>query len=120
MSFSEAPGLGAGEAHPLRALLGGCESTHATVPRVLTTIHWMPSAKDLCRSRTHLKRKAVASAPGEGGQVTPPRRQPRSAAGPRGRLPGGKHVPCRICRAPRGGLQGKVLDQSETQARGLP
>lgn len=28
MSFSEAPGLGAGEAHPLRALLGGCASLH--------------------------------------------------------------------------------------------
>lgn len=44
-------------------------TTQCTVPRVLTTIHWIPNAKDLCRSQTHLKRK-IASTLSGGWQCT--------------------------------------------------
>lgn len=33
------------------------------VPSVLTTIHWIPRAKDLCRSQTHLQQKLRCQSP---------------------------------------------------------
>lgn len=66
------------------------------VPRVLTTIHWIPSAKDLCWSQTHLNRKSTASMPRE--VWLPPSHTPepvaKSCCAP-GRIatsPGGEHL----------------------------
>ena len=66
-------------------------SSHSTVPRVLTTIHWIPSAKDRCRSQTHLQWKTSPSTPGKRGQVTP-HASGRVLAKPRAASPGGKHL----------------------------
>lgn len=59
-------------------------TAQCTVPRVLTTIHWIPSAKDLCRSQTHLKRKTAASAlrGGRPSTTSPPRLQPGPGPAP--------------------------------------
>lgn len=91
--------------------------SHSTIPRVLTTIHWIPSAKDRCWSQTHLQRKTGASTPGRRGQVTP-HSSGRVLAEPRAASPGGKHLteavssllpqlsggpgtyPAGVCRAP--------------------
>lgn len=55
-------------------------------PRVLTTIHWIPSAKDRCWSQTHLRGGATASRPGERGHRRQlPRPSPRPSPG---RAPG--------------------------------
>lgn len=86
------------------------DSSHSTVPRVLTTIHWIPSAKDLCWSQTHLKWGNTASRPGKCGCSPSHTPKPQALMSPRlrHRLPRwkaphrGMVLSCHCCRGPAG------------------
>lgn len=115
-------------------------SSRGTVPRVLTTIHWIPSAKDLCWSQTHLKRKTMASAPGQAWPLATsyptPTSESRLSPRPHGRLPrwqaphrgvrsllpqlsGGLARTPQDCELHLSTLKGKLPDRA-TRAHGLP